>query len=107
MICANCQKNIADYSNFCYNCGAKQTAYAEAHGGRKRLMRSSADKKVAGVCAGLADYFDLDPTIIRVCWFLAALCAFTGVVTYIVFWIVVPLAPPAAVANNISVPVAS
>ena len=64
MVCASCQKTIAEGSNFCYNCGAKQpvtgnaAAYAD-YSPRKRLVRSTTDKKIAGVAAGLADYFDL------------------------------------------------
>ncbi len=57
-------------------------------------MRSSRDKKLGGVCAGLAEYFDLDPTIVRVVWFLAVFFAGTGLLVYIVLWIVLPLAPP-------------
>ncbi len=77
MVCTNCQKEIADGSNFCYNCGAKQSAAGAAAANavpcppRRRLVRSTTDKKIAGVAAGLADYFDLDPTIIRVVWLLA------------------------------------
>jgi phage shock protein PspC (stress-responsive transcriptional regulator) len=56
-------------------------------------MRSSRDKKLGGVCAGLADYFDLDPTIVRVVWLLAFLCAGAGGLVYIVLWIALPLAP--------------
>src|SRR5216117_3462244 len=83
MTCVNCQKDIAVGSRFCYNCGAKQPetpppGLSPATGGKKKLMRSSTDKKIAGVCAGLADYFDLDPTIVRVVWLLAVLCAGTG-----------------------------
>jgi len=110
MICQNCQKNIADYSNFCYNCGAKQAATRTGVpcdiGGKKRLVRSSTDKKIAGVCAGLADYFDLDVTIIRICWLLAVLFAGTGILAYIILWIALPLGPT-GVVNNTSVPVAS
>jgi len=66
MTCVNCQKDIAVGSRFCYNCGAKQPetpapGLSPQTGGKKKLMRSSTDKKIAGVCAGLADYFDLDP----------------------------------------------
>jgi phage shock protein C len=106
MICANCQKQIADYSNFCYNCGAKQpatatpSAAAEYGGGKKRLARSSTDKKIAGVCGGLADYFDLDPTIIRICWLLAVLFAGTGILAYIVLWIVLPVAQAGIVTTS-------
>jgi phage shock protein PspC (stress-responsive transcriptional regulator) len=53
-------------------------------------VRSTNDRKIAGVCAGLADYFDLDPMIVRVVWILAVLFAGTGLVAYIVLWIVVP-----------------
>ena len=109
MFCANCQKEIADGSKFCYNCGNKLAAGSAAPAPAaaplpvKRLMRSSRDKKIAGVCAGLADYFDLDPTIVRVVWLLAILFAGTGFLVYIILWIVLPLAPaevPASVATT-------
>src|SRR5438876_8069827 len=66
MTCVNCRKDIAVGSRFCYNCGAKQPdtpapGLSPQTGGKRKLMRSSTDKKIAGVCAGLADYFDLDP----------------------------------------------
>ena len=110
MVCNNCQRHIADGSKFCYNCGAQQTAapasgMAVETGGKRRLMRSSTDKKIAGVCAGLADYFDLDPTIIRLCWLLAVLFAGCGLLAYIILWIALPLAP-APVANSTTVSVA-
>ena len=56
-------------------------------------MRSSTNKKVGGVCAGLADYFDLDPTIVRIVWLLAIFFAGTGFLIYIILWIALPLAP--------------
>ena len=99
MVCSNCQKEIAPGSNFCYYCGAKQAsagaAPAAAAPPRRRLMRSSTDKKIAGVCAGIADYFDLDPTVIRIVWLLLLLMAGTGGLAYIICWIVLPEAPPA------------
>ena len=98
MICVNCQKRITDGSNFCYNCGAKQPPSPSFGadwdaGGKKHLVRSSTDKKIAGVCGGLADYFDVDPIIIRICWLLAFLCAGTGLLAYIILWIALPIAP--------------
>jgi phage shock protein PspC (stress-responsive transcriptional regulator) len=106
MICVNCQRHIADGSNFCYNCGAKQPvaaavgANAAQSGGRKRLVRSSTDKKIGGVCGGLADYFDLDPTIIRIVWLLAILFAGTGLIAYAVLWIALPLGPTGVVSTS-------
>jgi phage shock protein C len=109
MICTTCQRQIADGSNFCYNCGAKQSpavsSQAAQFGGKKRLVRSLNDKKIAGVCGGLADYFDLDPTIIRICWLLAVLCAGTGGLAYIILWIALPVAPTPVI--NTSTPVVS
>jgi phage shock protein PspC (stress-responsive transcriptional regulator) len=99
MICVNCQKQITDGSNFCYNCGARQpatgtpTVNAAECGPRKRLVRSTNNKKIAGVAAGLADYFDLDPTIIRVVWLLAFFCGGAGLLAYIILWIALPPGP--------------
>ena len=101
MVCTTCQKEIADGSNFCYNCGAKQPAagtaaappYTANSAPKKRLVRSTTDKKIAGVCAGLADYFDLDPTIIRLVWLLAFLFAGAGLLAYIILWIALPAGP--------------
>jgi phage shock protein C len=66
-------------------------------------MRSSTDKKIAGVCAGLADYFDLDPTIVRVIWFLAVFFAGTGFLAYIILWIVLPVAPAGVIPTSATV----
>lgn len=113
MICTNCQKEIADGSKFCYNCGAKLAGDVAgapaatpppAYAAPKKLMRSRRDKKLGGVCAGLADYFDLDPTIVRVIWFLAVFFAGTGFLVYMVLWIVLPLAPPEYPAASIATP---
>src|SRR5467141_3418932 len=105
MTCVSCQKDIAAGSRFCYNCGAKQPetpppGLSPATGGKRKLMRSSTDKKIAGVCAGLADYFDLDPTIVRVVWLLAILFAGTGLVAYLILWIALPAGPTGVLANS-------
>ena len=101
MVCANCQKQITDGSNFCYNCGAQQpAASAAAYSTKKRLVRSTNDKKIAGVAAGLADYFDLDPTIIRLVWLLAILFAGTGLLAYVILWIALPAGPTGVAASS-------
>jgi phage shock protein C len=111
MFCANCSKDIADGSKFCYNCGAKPAAAegAPAPGAYappvRKLMRSSRDKKIGGVCAGLADYFDLDPTVVRVVWFIAIFCsAGSGLLVYLILWIVLPVAPGVASAPSANYP---
>ncbi len=59
---------------------------------KKQLMRSGRDKKIAGVCAGVANYLDMDPTIVRVIWGVLAFCYGAGIVAYIILWIIAPVA---------------
>ena len=59
---------------------------------KKQLMRSGRDKKIAGVCAGVAHYFDMDPTIVRVIWGVLAFGYGAGIVAYIILWIISPVA---------------
>lgn len=60
----------------------------------KRLYRSQTDSKIAGVCGGLAEYFNVDPTIIRVVFVILLLPGgLPGLLPYIILWIVVPLGP--------------
>lgn len=55
-----------------------------------KLYLSDKDKKIAGVCGGLAEYFDIDATIIRIIWFVLAFGYGTGLLLYIAFWLIVP-----------------
>jgi len=57
---------------------------------RKKLYRSKKDKKIAGVCGGIAEYFDVDPTLVRLFTVLTLLLGGAGVVAYIIAWIVIP-----------------
>lgn len=56
----------------------------------KKLYRSEKDRVLAGVCAGLADYFSVDPIIMRLL-FLVLLFAGVGLFVYIIAWIFIPL----------------
>lgn len=55
----------------------------------KRLKKSQ-DKKLFGVCGGVAEYFDMDPTVVRIIWLLAVLCAGTGVLAYLIAALLMP-----------------
>ena len=59
----------------------------------KKLYRSRKEKKLCGVCGGIASYFKLDPTIVRLIWVLATLCAGVSVVLYIACALVIPEEP--------------
>lgn len=95
MICPNCQREIADFSNYCYFCGSRQAKTVAGSPPTKRLRRSLADCKLAGVCGGLAEYFDADSTIVRLLWVLGTL--FTGlvpgIVLYLFAWVLMPVVP--------------
>ena len=57
----------------------------------KRLYRAAEkDSLVGGVCAGIAEYFDVDPTIVRLLWVLFIFGWGTGLLAYLILWIVVP-----------------
>ena len=56
---------------------------------KKRLTRSD-DKMIGGVCAGLAEYLDIDPTIVRIVWVLRVLFAGFGILLYVILWLIMP-----------------
>ncbi len=57
----------------------------------KKLRRSRSQKMIAGVCAGLADYFGLDATLLRVVYaLLTVFTAFAGVLVYLILWLIIP-----------------
>lgn len=57
---------------------------------RKRLYKSRNNKMICGVCAGIADYFNIDPSIVRVLWAVLVLAAGTGILAYIACAIILP-----------------
>lgn len=58
---------------------------------KRRLTRSKTDRQIAGVAGGIAEYFDLDPTLVRVIWvLLIILPGGAGLIPYIILWIVLP-----------------
>ena len=59
----------------------------------KKLYRNTENKMLAGVCSGIADYFDIDPTLVRLGWVLFSLLGGSGVLGYIIAAIVIPEYP--------------
>ncbi|HJH29293.1 MAG TPA: PspC domain-containing protein [Methanosarcinaceae archaeon] len=60
---------------------------------KKRLYRSRNNSMIAGVCGGLGEYFDMDPTFIRLLWIVFTLAGGSGILAYIIAWIVIPQHP--------------
>jgi phage shock protein C len=93
MTCVHCGKQIAQDSSYCNFCGSRQRPSLRS----KLLTRSSTDSKLAGVCGGIAEYFGVDATIVRLIWL--ALSVFPGgivggLVAYLLAWIVIPVSAP-------------
>ena len=96
MYCNYCGKSIQDDANVCAYCGTRVGGVIA----RKRLVRPREGRKVAGVCLGVAEYFDLDPTLVRVVWLITAIVpAGIGVLGYIIAWIVMPEEPHLLASN--------
>ncbi|MBU1945834.1 MAG: PspC domain-containing protein [Nanoarchaeota archaeon] len=56
----------------------------------KKLYRSKNNRVIAGICGGIGEYFDIDPTIIRLLWVLFTFMGGSGIIAYIICWIVIP-----------------
>ena len=89
MYCSQCGKLIQDDANLCAYCGNRIGTAA-----RRQLIRPRAGRKVAGVAAAFAAYFQIDVTLVRVLWLLAEVFTIPlAIVAYIVAWIVIPEEP--------------
>jgi phage shock protein C len=91
MFCNACGKAIAEDGRFCSYCGN----VVGVHPLPKKLMRSRSDRKIVGVCSGLAHYLDLDTSLVRILWFFITLACgvVPGVVAYVLAWIIIPEEP--------------
>lgn len=91
MYCNFCGKLIQDDANVCAYCGRRVVLGAVP---RRKLIRPRAGRKIAGVCMGFSEYFDVDISLVRLIWLLAAIVTFPmGEVTYLVAWIIMPEEP--------------
>ena len=61
--------------------------------GIKRLYRSGNNRMLGGVCGGIAEYLDVDPTVIRLIWVIATVFFGIGLLLYIAAWIIMPRNP--------------
>ncbi|MGA9805728.1 MAG: PspC domain-containing protein [Terriglobales bacterium] len=101
MYCNACGKTIAEDGRFCSYCGNLVGIPPTP----KKLMRVRSDRKIAGVCSGLAHYIELDVSLVRILWFFITLACgiFPGLVAYVLAWIIIPEEPlllPAAASQQ-------
>ncbi len=86
--CARCMRDVPADARFCPVCGARVA------GAPRPLRRRRENEKLAGVCAGLADNFDLDVTLVRAIYVIATF--FTGIVPGLLLYLVLALVIPAS-----------
>jgi phage shock protein C len=89
MVCARCGKDIESEAAFCRHCGASQSVA----GAPQRLVRLPSQGRIAGVCAGIADYLDTDVTLVRLAWVLLSIipgALLGGALAYLAAWILLP-----------------
>ena len=89
MYCNYCGKVIQDDANICAYCGTRVGGVIA----RKRLVRPRTGRAIAGVCAGFAEYFDIDVTVVRLVWLLVGIMTVVGIISYPIAWIVIPEEP--------------
>ncbi len=97
MFCTKCGVELKEMDRFCCQCGCttgRGVRQPFAGNGSNRLSRPRDDRKVAGVCAGIARYMGVDVTLIRVLMVVLALWPPTvGLIVYLVCWVVMPNDP--------------
>ena len=91
MFCPQCGKEYPQRVNFCCQCGT--ALFTPPTTPAKKLARSRTDRKIAGVCAGFADYLQLDVTLVRIIWLMLVLFAGWGILGYLIAWLVMPEEP--------------
>jgi phage shock protein C len=92
MFCTQCGVSLGEQgSNFCPGCG-KSTRGEQPHQrpAQKILERPLHGRRIAGVCAGIANYLDVDATLIRILAVIAFFCYGTGILAYLIAMIIMP-----------------
>jgi phage shock protein C len=87
MFCNACGKQIPDDANLCSYCGRPVAAAVPVSA---PLVRPRQGRRIAGVCLGLARHFGWNVTWLRILWVVLLLFAGTGLLAYVILWIVIP-----------------
>jgi phage shock protein C len=97
MFCTKCGQTVTDEAFYCSRCGHETGLGQARHAGGgfapRRLYRLAHDKKIAGICAGLARYLDTDVTLVRILT-VAVVCVtgfVPGLVAYLITWMIMPV----------------
>ncbi len=86
MYCTSCGKGVGPEVAYCPHCGGAQPGIRP----NRKCFRPIQGRKVAGVCLGLAQYLEIDVTVVRVIWLMVAILGGGGFVAYLIAWLVMP-----------------
>src|SRR5947208_13365733 len=90
MYCTKCGVELRETDRFCCRCGVRTGVDPAPTYGQRSLMLDKRNKKIGGVCAGFARYFEADLILIRVLWLVIAFSTGIGFLAYLAAWIVMP-----------------
>lgn len=94
MYCTNCGAQLQQDDTFCSQCGTGVGKTLVRPHSSQRLYRSIYNKKMAGICGGLAEYLAVDPTFVRLIFVVFGVCFPPFILGYLAAWIIVPKEPP-------------
>ena len=90
MFCTQCGGELREQDCYCCQCGRQLKPDLPSATRERRLVRDMQNKKIAGVCAGIARYFDVDPVLVRLIFLVLAISTGIGFIAYVVGWIIMP-----------------
>ncbi|MEJ7606292.1 MAG: PspC domain-containing protein [Bryobacteraceae bacterium] len=94
MYCTKCGLQVQEAARYCQQCGTMTGQCTDISRPAHSLMLSRYDKKVAGVCGGVARYLEVDSTFVRIIWLTLTIVPFpVGLVAYLIAWVVMQKEP--------------
>lgn len=89
MFCTQCGVELKSDDCFCCRCG-HATGLCRPPEPARKLKLDKRNKKIAGVCAGFARYFEMDLNLVRILWLAIAICTGVGFIAYLLAWMILP-----------------
>jgi phage shock protein C len=105
MYCSSCGVQLEEQFAYCHQCGRPTNPDRTSPWGvPKKLTRPLWEKKIGGVCAGFARYFEVDVSLMRILWLVVAVFTGVGFIAYLVAWITMPAEASLAIPTNTAGP---
>ena len=89
-ICVYCGNQFGFNQQFCSSCGKNRSPLQNQNQQRSRLTKSHHEKMIAGVCGGIAEHYNMDPSMVRLAFILFSILGGSGVLLYIILVLIIP-----------------